>query len=388
MAPSSLEQRTIGTIPTAGSRPESLRDLISFYANTRRGGSRTCKPTGKVMEDLHFRHVTKRALHFRSHVRPCRWRVTSRAGQCNPRVSSNAQLERILGSPPLQSSPSLCRLLRYVVEETLAGRAGALKEYSLGAEVFGRGDEFDPRMDPIVRVQARNLRVRLAQYYDGPGAVDAILIELPKRTYVPVFHRREDASDRRRVPAFAGRTRSSRSAGGGYRACAVPCAGHVAWHRPAARAGRMQRGHWPRLSAAGARRGGHWPLSVAPPEPRTARHEPDPRAQDLYIRGRYVMDRQTEPALREASMLRAGRPRSIPHSPRLMPAWPTPITSWRSTGYISPVGRHGAGPQSCRSAPSKSIPAWRMATFRWPPFWRPTTGTGQAPNANTAAPSN
>ena len=104
--------------------------------------------------------------------------------------SVQAQLERILRSPQLESAPSLCRLLRFVVEETLAGKAGGLKEYSLGAEVFGRGEGFDPRMDPIVRVQARNLRGRLAQYYAGPGEGDPVVIELPKRTYVPVFRSR------------------------------------------------------------------------------------------------------------------------------------------------------------------------------------------------------
>src|SRR5690349_16315466 len=102
--------------------------------------------------------------------------------------SVRAQLERILTSPQLEASPSLCRLLRFVVEETLGGQGGSLKEYSLGTQVFDRGDAFDPRMDPIVRVQARNLRTRLAQYYAGPGAGDPVVIELPKRTYVPVFH--------------------------------------------------------------------------------------------------------------------------------------------------------------------------------------------------------
>ena len=108
---------------------------------------------------------------------------------CQPELVT-AQLERILTNPPLESSPSLCRFLRYVVEETLAGRSGSLKEYSLGVVAFDRGDEFDPRMDPIVRVQARNLRVRLSQYYAGAGAHDPILIDLPKRTYVPVFRAR------------------------------------------------------------------------------------------------------------------------------------------------------------------------------------------------------
>ena len=98
------------------------------------------------------------------------------------------QLERIVNSPPLVSSPSLCRFLRYIVEETLAGRASEIKEHPLGIRVFDRGDEFNPRLDPIVRVQARNLRSRMAKYYAGPGASDPIRIELPKGTYVPVFH--------------------------------------------------------------------------------------------------------------------------------------------------------------------------------------------------------
>jgi hypothetical protein len=103
-------------------------------------------------------------------------------------MSINDQLERILNTPPLVSSPSLSRFLRYVVEETAAGRGGAIKEYTLGLNVFDRGDEFNPRLDPIVRVQARNLRARLDKYYETQGADDPIRIELPKGTYVPLFH--------------------------------------------------------------------------------------------------------------------------------------------------------------------------------------------------------
>jgi hypothetical protein len=103
-------------------------------------------------------------------------------------MSINEQLERILNTPPLVSSPSLSRFLRYVVEETAAGRGAAIKEYTLGLNVFDRGDEFNPRLDPIVRVQARNLRSRLDKYYETVGADDPIRIELPKGTYVPVFH--------------------------------------------------------------------------------------------------------------------------------------------------------------------------------------------------------
>jgi len=102
-----------------------------------------------------------------------------------------AQLEAILASPKLVSAPSLQRFLRHVVEETLASREQALKEYGIGSVVFGRGQDFNPKTDPIVRVQARNVRARLEQYYARAGAGDAVVIELPKGTYVPVFHVRE-----------------------------------------------------------------------------------------------------------------------------------------------------------------------------------------------------
>jgi hypothetical protein len=102
--------------------------------------------------------------------------------------SIRSAVDKAVASPQLDSCPSLCRFLRYVVEETLAGRGPNIKEYTLGLEVFHRGESFDPRLDPIVRVQARNLRIRLGRYYAGPGAGQPLRIELPKRTYVPVFH--------------------------------------------------------------------------------------------------------------------------------------------------------------------------------------------------------
>src|SRR6185295_17871614 len=105
-------------------------------------------------------------------------------------MSEMDQLELILKSAPLVSSPSLSRFLRYIVEETLAGRSSAIREYTLGVHVFDRGEDFNPRLDPIVRVQARNLRTRIAKYYETHGIDDPILIELPKGTYVPIFHKR------------------------------------------------------------------------------------------------------------------------------------------------------------------------------------------------------
>ena len=116
-------------------------------------------------------------------------------------MSETEQLERILSSAQLVTSPSLSRFLRYIVEETLAGRSGEIREYTLGVHVFDRGEDFNPRLDPIVRVQARNLRSRVAKYYEGPGAQDPVRIELPKGTYVPIFHR--NVVEELRVPEAA-----------------------------------------------------------------------------------------------------------------------------------------------------------------------------------------
>src|ERR1700678_1887158 len=93
----------------------------------------------------------------------------------------------MVSRPPFASSPTLCRLLRFLVEETLAGRSAEINEYNLGVRIFHRGADFNPRVDPIVRVQTHYLRARLTQYYSGPGAQDPIVIELPSRTYVPRY---------------------------------------------------------------------------------------------------------------------------------------------------------------------------------------------------------
>jgi serine/threonine-protein kinase len=98
-------------------------------------------------------------------------------------------LERVLASKAFQSVERLKRFLRFIVEQTLAGHGAKLKEFLIGIEVFEKPDSFDPRNDPIVRVQARRLREKLAQYYESEGREDALWIDLPKGSYVPAFHR-------------------------------------------------------------------------------------------------------------------------------------------------------------------------------------------------------
>ena len=104
-----------------------------------------------------------------------------------PPESIRAQLARILRSRTFSNAPSLTRFLRHVVEHTIEGKAEELKEYSLGVEVFDRGESFDARTDTIVRVQARRLRRKLKEYYDTEGQTDPVVIELPKGHYVVTF---------------------------------------------------------------------------------------------------------------------------------------------------------------------------------------------------------
>ena len=81
----------------------------------------------------------------------------------------------------------MARFLRLAVERTLEGRSDELKEYLIGVEVFDRKPSYDPRVDPIVRVEARRLRAKLKQYYEGDGRGDPLLIEFATGTYAPQF---------------------------------------------------------------------------------------------------------------------------------------------------------------------------------------------------------
>src|SRR5579863_1979438 len=100
------------------------------------------------------------------------------------------QLARVVNSKAFASSARSGKLLRFLVEETLNGNAGELKEYTLGVKALDRRDSFDPRTDPIVRAEASRLRTRLALYYATEGREDAVAISLPRGSYVPVFESR------------------------------------------------------------------------------------------------------------------------------------------------------------------------------------------------------
>src|SRR5436190_23711130 len=86
-------------------------------------------------------------------------------GSTDRSIAIRAHLDRILATESFSRAGSLSRLLSFLVHRTLDGQAEQLKEYTLGVEVFDRGESFDPRLDTIVRVQARKLRAKLEKYY-------------------------------------------------------------------------------------------------------------------------------------------------------------------------------------------------------------------------------
>ncbi len=104
-----------------------------------------------------------------------------------------AELDRILSSPLLQRGGKRRDFLRYIVEETLEGRADNLKGFTIAVDVLGRDTTFDGASDPVVRLEARRLRRDLDSYYFDAGSSDPVRISIPKGAYVPHFEWRDGA---------------------------------------------------------------------------------------------------------------------------------------------------------------------------------------------------
>jgi TolB-like protein len=119
-----------------------------------------------------------------------------------PQVGADAvraELELIAASTVFRRAVRLRTLLQYLVTEALREPDLALKEYHIGIEIFGKPDSFDPRADPIVRVEAGRLRLKLKSYYAIEGASDPVEIAVPVGSYAPVFRLRAVADPARAV---------------------------------------------------------------------------------------------------------------------------------------------------------------------------------------------
>lgn len=103
-------------------------------------------------------------------------------------------LQRILKAKPLSTAPQASAMLKYIVEQRLAGADDKLKSYSIAVDALGRPASFDPQTDPSVRVLARSLRQSMIEYYNGEGRDDPVRIDIPSGRYVPHFSKSPVAS--------------------------------------------------------------------------------------------------------------------------------------------------------------------------------------------------
>jgi TolB-like protein/Tfp pilus assembly protein PilF len=116
---------------------------------------------------------------------------------------------RILANPDFANFPRSGAFLTYLVDQTLEGRGGDLKEAVIGVEVFGREPGYDSKSDSVVRTQARRVREKLNEYYSTAGQADPIRIAIPKGGYIPEFQTVAKLAEaiprpRNRIAAIAG----------------------------------------------------------------------------------------------------------------------------------------------------------------------------------------
>ena len=107
-----------------------------------------------------------------------------------------AYLEQLLTAPLFAVAPRRARLMRYLVERTLAGEGDRVNEYSIAVDVFGKPPSFDPRIHSTVRTDVTRLRQKLRQYYEQEGRADPIQLEILPRAYrVAITFRQQALAD-------------------------------------------------------------------------------------------------------------------------------------------------------------------------------------------------
>jgi Tol biopolymer transport system component len=105
--------------------------------------------------------------------------------QTSERITDH--MSALLSSEHFSTSPRLADLLSFCVKAALSGESDSLKETTIGVGVFGRRPGYDPKIDPIVRVNVRRLRQKLDLFYEDPENGQPIRIKFPKGTYIPAF---------------------------------------------------------------------------------------------------------------------------------------------------------------------------------------------------------
>jgi hypothetical protein len=111
------------------------------------------------------------------------------------------EVQRILSAPQFRRAPKLRCFLEFVCDYHFQDRSAEISEYLIATLVFGKGPEFDPSEDSLVRVQARELRRRLHEYYRNEGQASRWILDVPTGHYAPAFRLAEVAEKTRAWPA-------------------------------------------------------------------------------------------------------------------------------------------------------------------------------------------
>lgn len=106
-------------------------------------------------------------------------------------------LARILASKPFANASSLKRVLKYLCDQTHNPESSPLQEYSIALDALGRPPDFDPKLDPIVRVDVAQIRRRLQTYFDTEGRHERLRLAIPKGQYRVAFTERDAAEAER-----------------------------------------------------------------------------------------------------------------------------------------------------------------------------------------------
>ncbi len=111
-----------------------------------------------------------------------------------------AALEQVLESDVFKRARRMCRLLKYLIEQSLHGSRRDVSEYAIGLEVFDRDPKtYYPGEDPVVRVQVGRLRERLKEYYASMPEQPGVHFSIPLGHYRPLIQRREKPAERQNM---------------------------------------------------------------------------------------------------------------------------------------------------------------------------------------------
>jgi hypothetical protein len=112
------------------------------------------------------------------------------------------EVQRVLHAPQFRRAPKLQRFLELVCDYHFQNRSADINEFLIATQAFGKGPDFEPSEDSLVRVQAREVRRRLREYYQGEGKSSGLILDIPIGHYAPVFRPVHAPAAGRRAPSI------------------------------------------------------------------------------------------------------------------------------------------------------------------------------------------